>query len=62
MTFVSIDHVWALGDGNGEWLSLDSTSDAVITGVPEPMGLVLLGTGLACLGLIYWKPNTSQRL
>jgi hypothetical protein len=61
MTFVSINRVWALGDSKGNWLSVDGTSDAVITGVPEPMGLVLLGMGLACLGLIYWKSNAKQR-
>jgi len=49
-TFISIDTVWALGDAYGDWLALDGTSGAEITGVAEPASLVLMGMGLFGLG------------
>lgn len=49
-TTVSIDTVFALGDGFGLPLVLDATSDAVITAVPIPPAVWLFGSGL--LGLI----------
>ena len=54
-TDVFIDTVYALGDGFGEPLSLDSTADAVIrnpaaVSVPEPATLTLVGFVMAGIG------------
>jgi len=49
-TTVSIDSVFALGDGFGLPLAIDATSDAVINAVPIPAAVWLFGSGL--LGLI----------
>lgn len=49
-TIVSIDTVNAMGDGFGLPLTVDATSDAVISAVPLPAGVWLFVSGL--LGLI----------
>jgi len=49
-TVVSIDTVYAVGDGFGSALTLDGTSGAVINAVPVPAAVWLFGSGL--IGLI----------
>ena len=53
-TIVSIDNVYALGDGFGAPLLVDSTADAVISNpaavsVSEPSTLALMGLGMASI-------------
>ena len=45
-TIVAIDTVNALGDGFGHALTVESTTDAVISAIPVPAAIWLFGSGL----------------
>ncbi len=49
-TVVSIDTVYAVGDGFGSALTLDGTSNAIINAVPVPAAVWLFGSGV--IGLL----------
>jgi hypothetical protein len=58
-TLISIDQVYALGDGYGYGLPLDGTSDAVIAAVPAPASLLLMSTGLVVVGLFKKRERSK---